>query len=58
VDPLQTDYFSENLVAPGIEHRTSGSIVRNSDQYTTETVHQEKEKSISVDKEVGTAQSV
>jgi hypothetical protein len=24
-------YFSENLVAPGIEHGTSGSVDRNSD---------------------------
>jgi hypothetical protein len=29
--PFQTHYFSENLVAPGIELGTSGSVVRNSD---------------------------
>jgi hypothetical protein len=28
---LQTHYFSENLVAPGIEPQTSGSVTRNSD---------------------------
>jgi hypothetical protein len=31
---FQTHCYSENLVAPGIEHGTSGSAVRNSDQYT------------------------
>jgi hypothetical protein len=31
-------YFSENLVAPGIETRTFGSVARNSDHYTTEAV--------------------
>jgi hypothetical protein len=29
--PFQTQYFSENLVVPGIERGTSGSVVRNSD---------------------------
>jgi hypothetical protein len=29
--PFQTHYFSENLVAPGIEPRTSGFVARNSD---------------------------
>jgi hypothetical protein len=29
--PFQTHYFSENLVAPGIEPGTSGSVARNSD---------------------------
>jgi hypothetical protein len=29
--PFQTHYFSENLVAQGIEPRTSGSVARNSD---------------------------
>jgi hypothetical protein len=29
--PFQTHYFSENLVAPGIESRISGSVARNSD---------------------------
>jgi hypothetical protein len=29
--PFQTHYFSENLVAPGIEAGTSGSAVKNSD---------------------------
>jgi hypothetical protein len=29
--PFQTHYFSENLVAPGIELGTSGSVARNSD---------------------------
>jgi hypothetical protein len=28
---FQTHYFSENLVAPGIEHGISGSVARNSD---------------------------
>jgi hypothetical protein len=36
--PFQTHYLSENLVAPGIEPVTSGSVARNSDHYTTETV--------------------
>jgi hypothetical protein len=30
-NPFQTHYFSENMVAPGIEHGTSGSAARNSD---------------------------
>jgi hypothetical protein len=29
--PFQTHYFSENLVAVGIEPGTSGSVARNSD---------------------------
>jgi hypothetical protein len=29
--PFQTDYFSGNLVAPGIEPGASGSVARNSD---------------------------
>jgi hypothetical protein len=29
--PFQTHYFSENLVAPGIEPGTSGSVAKNSD---------------------------
>jgi hypothetical protein len=29
--PFQTHYFSENLVAQGIEPGTSGSVARNSD---------------------------
>jgi hypothetical protein len=29
--PFQTNYFSENLVAPGIEPGTSRSVARNSD---------------------------
>jgi hypothetical protein len=28
--PFQTHYFSENVVLPGIEPRTSGSLARNS----------------------------
>jgi hypothetical protein len=36
--PFQTHFFSENLVAPRIEPGTSGSVARNSDHYTTETV--------------------
>jgi hypothetical protein len=31
-------YFSKNLVAPGIEPRTSESVARNPDHYTTEAV--------------------
>jgi hypothetical protein len=30
-NPFQTHYFSENLVAPGIETGSSGSVPRNSD---------------------------
>jgi hypothetical protein len=29
--PFQAHYFSENLVVPGIETGTSGSVARNSD---------------------------
>jgi hypothetical protein len=36
--PFQTHYFSENLVAPGIEPGTSGSVARDSDHKTTEAV--------------------
>jgi hypothetical protein len=35
---FQTERFSENLAAPGIEPRTSGSIARNHDHYTPEAV--------------------
>jgi hypothetical protein len=35
---FQTHYFSENLVAPGIEPGTYGSVARNSDHKTTEAV--------------------
>jgi hypothetical protein len=35
---FQTHYYSDNLVAPGIESGTSESVVRNSDHYTTEAV--------------------
>jgi hypothetical protein len=27
--PFQTHYFSENLVLPGIEHGTTGTVARN-----------------------------
>jgi hypothetical protein len=30
--PFQTHYFSGNVVEPGIEPGTSGSVARNSDQ--------------------------
>jgi hypothetical protein len=30
-NPFQTYYFSENLIAPGIDPETSGSVARNSD---------------------------
>jgi hypothetical protein len=36
--PFQTRYFSENVVAPGIEPGTSGFIAINSDHKTTEVV--------------------
>jgi hypothetical protein len=36
--PVQTLYFSEDLVAPEIEFGTSESVARNSDYYTTEAV--------------------
>jgi hypothetical protein len=36
--PFQTHYFSEKLVTPEIEPRTSGSVTRISDHYTTEAV--------------------
>jgi hypothetical protein len=39
MDPFQTNYFSENLVAPGIKPSTSGSVARNSDHWTTEAVY-------------------
>jgi hypothetical protein len=29
--PFQTHYFSENLIAPGVEPGTSGFVARNSD---------------------------
>jgi hypothetical protein len=35
---FQTHYFSENLVAPGIEPGICGSVARNSDHQTTEAV--------------------
>jgi hypothetical protein len=36
--PFQTRRFSENMEAPGFEHRTSGSVARNTDHWTTEAV--------------------
>jgi hypothetical protein len=36
--PFQTHYFSGNLVAPGIEHGTTGSVGRNSDRQIREAV--------------------
>jgi hypothetical protein len=36
--PFQTHYFSENLVASGIDSWTSGSAARNSDHWTKEAV--------------------
>jgi hypothetical protein len=36
--PFQTHCYSENVVAPGIESGTSGSVDRNSDHFTTESV--------------------
>jgi hypothetical protein len=36
--PFQAHYFSENLVTPGIEHRTSGLAARNSDHKITEAI--------------------
>jgi hypothetical protein len=38
--PFQTQFFLENLVAPGIEPGTSGSVPRNSEHSTTEAVIQ------------------
>jgi hypothetical protein len=36
--PHQTHHYLENLVSTGIEPRTSESVVRNSDYWTTEAV--------------------
>jgi hypothetical protein len=36
--PFQTYCYAENLVAPGIEHRSSELAVKNSDHWTTEAV--------------------
>jgi hypothetical protein len=36
--PFQTHIFTENVVAPGAEPGTSGSVVRNSDHRNTEAV--------------------
>jgi hypothetical protein len=41
--PFQTHYFSENLVAPGIEPGTSGCVARNSDHQTTEAAYSREE---------------
>jgi hypothetical protein len=35
---LQTNYFSEDLAALGIEAGAPGSVARNSDHHTTEAV--------------------
>jgi hypothetical protein len=37
--PFQTHYFSENLVAPGIEPGTSGSVARNLDHREAYYIH-------------------
>jgi hypothetical protein len=42
--PFQTHYFSENLVALGVEPGTSGSVARNSDHWITETVKRRNSK--------------
>jgi hypothetical protein len=36
--PFQTNYFSENVVALGIEPEIPGSVARNSDHYTAAVV--------------------
>jgi hypothetical protein len=36
--PFQTHCYAGNLIGPGIEPRTSGLAVRNSDHWTTEAV--------------------
>jgi hypothetical protein len=46
--PLQTHYFSENLVVPIIELGTSGSVPRNSGHQTTEEVHEGEIKGLKV----------
>jgi hypothetical protein len=38
VDPVPDPLLLRNLVAPGIEAGTSGSVARNSDHKTTEAV--------------------
>jgi hypothetical protein len=45
--PFQTQYFSEHLLAPGIEPGTSGYVARNSDHQTAEAV---RYAAVSVDK--------
>jgi hypothetical protein len=42
---LQTNCYSENLAAPGIEPATSGSATRKSDRLATETVVQLQQRS-------------
>jgi hypothetical protein len=42
VDPVPDPLLLKNLVAPGIEPETSGSVARNSDHYTTEVVSGKK----------------
>lgn len=37
--PVQTNYLSETLVAPGIEPRTSVSVASNIDQHCTVAVY-------------------
>jgi hypothetical protein len=40
--PFETHYYSENLVAPGVEPETFGSAARNSDHLTTEAFQNPK----------------
>jgi hypothetical protein len=40
--PFQTRYFTENMVAPGIESGTSGYVATNVDHWTREAVKQAK----------------
>jgi hypothetical protein len=52
--PLQTHCFSETLVALGLEPRTSATVVRKSDHWTTEAAqelsfHAEKKKHFLLD---------
>jgi hypothetical protein len=47
VDPFQAQYYSEKLVAPGVEPETPEFAASNSDDYSTEAVSQKAKRSYS-----------
>jgi hypothetical protein len=45
VDPVPAHYFSDNLVSQGTEPGTTGSVARNSDHQTRESLRDKSNRS-------------